>query len=85
MKQHSHALTLISATTYNLVRGRLEEAKEDVDKVLTLQKLELHQHPLHAAATATPQCIDVLRLLHQHTLRRLFACAIITWLRRKKT
>lgn len=72
------------ASTYNLVRGRLEEAKEDVDKVLTLQKLELHQHPLHAAATATPQCIDVLRLLHQHTLCGLFARAIVTWLREGK-
>jgi hypothetical protein len=65
--------------TYNLVGDGFEYVRNGGDEVLSFDEFQLYQHALHVGATAAPQRVDVLRLLHQDTGLNLGGLTVITY------
>ena len=83
LKNEHFSKQIIQASfTHNLVGDGLEEGCHDVDEVLALDQLQLHEHAFHTRAPAAPQSIHVLRFLHEHVgAGRFLRLTIVTCIR----
>lgn len=50
--------------THNLVSNWFQKCRHDINKILSLDQLQLHKHALHTLPPATPERVHVLWLLN---------------------